>query len=49
MATNNNQGASEFKRAKITSKQSMALYDALPKEYRDVLKESVMNLTCTDP
>jgi hypothetical protein len=49
MATNNNQGASEFKRAKITSKQSMDLYDALPKEYRDVLKESVMNLSFPEP
>ena len=48
MAANNN-GKSEFKTQKLTREDVMARYDALPKEYRDVLKETVMNVICSDP
>lgn len=48
MAANNN-GESEYAVRKSTPKEIMASYDALPKEYRDVLKESVMNLSVVEP
>jgi len=48
MAANNN-GKSEFKTSLLTREDVMARYDALPKEYRDVLKETVMNVICADP
>lgn len=47
---NNINGATTYKCTRVkTPKECMELYDALPKEYRDVLKESVMNLTATNP
>jgi len=45
----NNNGKSEYIVKKSTLQRTMELYDALPKEYRDVLKNSVMNLTVTQP
>jgi hypothetical protein len=48
MATNNN-GKSEYRKTKSTHQEIMEKYDALPREYRDVLKDCVMNLTAPDP
>lgn len=48
--THNNNGAQVFKSGSNRSKQeAMELYDALPKEYRDVLKYTVANLTYIKP
>ena len=48
MAANNN-GESEYTVRKMTPKEIMSSYDALPKEYRDVLKDTVMNLSIVGP
>ena len=48
MATNNN-GKSEYRVSKSTHQEIMEKYDALPKDYRDVLKDCVMNLTAPNP
>jgi len=45
----NNNGKSGYIVKKSTLQRTMELYDALPKEYRDVLKSTVMNLTVTQP
>ncbi len=47
---NNNNGVSAFPIApKRTSQETMELYDTVPKEYRDVLKYTVTNLTLPNP
>lgn len=47
--TRNTNGKSAFKKANRTSQETMDLYDATPKEYRDVLKYAVGNLTLPNP
>jgi hypothetical protein len=42
-------GASVFEKGQYTREQKMAYYDALPKEYRDVLKDTVVDLVTADP
>ena len=44
MFNSNTGGESEFVRERISIKERMAIYDALPKDYRDVLKDTVNNL-----
>jgi len=48
MAPNTN-GKSAFRKAKRTPQEIMELYDATPKEYRDVLKYVVGNLSFPNP
>lgn len=48
---NNTNGKNAFDKLKttLTPAQKMAMYDALPREYRDVLKDSVDNILVTNP